>query len=128
MINLIEDATNQIKKVINNAINKVSSTMDIPDIHIEEIEIEIPRDKHHGDFSTNIAMQLARQFKKPPVAIAQELIDSMQLENTHIEKVEKAGPGFINFHLNPKWLYEVIFAVEKYGDDYGKTNIGKGQK
>ncbi len=128
MINIIENISVQIKKIISEAIQKISTETDEFNINIEEIEIEKPRDKNNGDFSTNIAMQLSRIFKKSPANIAQELIDKIQIKDTYIEKVEKAGPGFINFYLSSKWLHEVIYAIEEHGNNYGRTNIGKGQK
>ena len=128
MINLIETAKNQIEQSVQEAIKKATDLNLLPEIRMDEVEIEVPRDKQHGDFATNIAMHITRQAKKAPRMIADILIKNMDLENTHIEKVEVAGPGFINFYLKKDWSYEVIPAIEKYGTNYGKINIGQGQK
>jgi len=118
----------QITKVIKQALQKAVETGNLPEIEVNEINLEVPREKQHGDFATNIAMQITRQAKKAPRQIAEDLINHMNLEGTFIEKVEVAGPGFINFYLKNLWLYEVIPAIEAEGEDYGKVNIGNGQK
>jgi len=128
MINIIENTKTQITEVINHAIKKAVAAGQFPEIQIQEIILEVPREKQHGDFATNIAMQMTRQAKKAPKWIAETLISHMELENSVIDKVEVAGPGFINFYLKPQWLYEVIPAIEKEGGNYGRVNIGNGQK
>mgnify|MGYP000885795157 FL=1 len=128
MTNLIEKVKMQITKVIKQALQKAVETGNLPEIEVNEINLEVPREKQHGDFATNIAMQITRQAKKAPRQIAEDLINHMNLEGTFIEKVEVAGPGFINFYLKNLWLYEVIPAIEAEGEDYGKVNIGNGQK
>ena len=65
------------------------------DFDLNEIVVEVPKDNSHGDYATNVAMQLARTLKKNPREIANLLITD--LRNDDIEKVEIAGPGFINF-------------------------------
>ncbi|MBZ4645143.1 MAG: argS [Clostridia bacterium] len=128
MINLIETAKNQISKTIEKAIEEAVAAGQLPQVHIDEIVIEIPREKQHGDFATNVAMQITRQARKAPKMIAEALIGNMELGDTFIEKVEVAGPGFINFYMKKDWLYQVISAIEQRGADYGKINIGNGQK
>jgi len=128
MINIIENTKTQITEVINHAIKKAVAAGQFPEIQIQEIILEVPREKQHGDFATNIAMQMTRQAKKAPKWIAETLVSHMELENSVIDKVEVAGPGFINFYLKPQWLYEVIPAIEKEGGNYGRVNIGNGQK
>jgi len=101
---------------------------EIPPIDIPDITVEIPREKEHGDFSTNIAMHITKQIKKPPREIAAMLIKNMNLEETLIEKVEPADPGFINFYLKDKWLYDTLKIIQTEKDDYGNITIGKGKK
>ncbi len=128
MTNLVEIAKNQITRLIENAIDKAVEAGTIPQVQVGELTIEVPREKQHGDFAVNAAMQMAKQAKKPPRMIAETLIVHMHLENTYVEKVEIAGPGFINFRLKKEWLYQVMAAVEQEGADYGRVNIGSGQK
>ena len=93
-----------------------------------EIEIEIPKEKAHGDFSINTAMKLTKILRTSPVNIANALTGAMNFEGTYIEKCEIAGPGFINFYLDKNWLYDGLKLISEKGDDFGKINIGEGKK
>lgn len=73
-----------------------------------DLFLEIPREKEHGEYSTNIAMQLPKQTKKAPRFIAETLVANMQIADSYIESIEIAGPGFINFKLKPYWQYAVL--------------------
>ena len=123
MINLIQKTKDEIANVIRLGVEKAGlAGFDTP------IEIEKPRDEGHGDFSTNIAMRLAKPAKSNPRALAEKLIEAFDTEGTVIEKIETAGPGFINFTLNRESLYEVMKVIEAEGEDYGRVNIGNGKK
>lgn len=123
MINLIQKTKDEIANVIRLGVEKAGlAGFDAP------IEIEKPRDEGHGDFSTNIAMRLAKPAKSNPRALAEKLIEAFDTEGTVIEKIETAGPGFINFTLNQESLYEVMKVIEDEGEDYGRVNIGNGKK
>lgn len=90
--------------------------------------LEEPREKQRGDLATNLAMVLTKQAHKSPREIAGILIKHFPTEGTWIETSEIAGPGFINFKLDPTWLTGVIPQVLSEGKDYGKGNFGQGQK
>lgn len=90
-------------------------------------KLEVPKDKSHGDFACNIAMILAKQLRTAPRMIADTIVENLEL-GENIKQAEVAGAGFINFHLNPNWLYETMKAVEEQGSDYGKIDVGKGKK
>lgn len=90
--------------------------------------LEEPREKQRGDLATNLAMVLTKQAHKSPREIAGILIKHFPTEGTWIETCEIAGPGFINFKLDPTWLTGVIPQVLSEGKDYGKGNFGQGQK
>jgi arginyl-tRNA synthetase len=92
------------------------------------VTLEVPKDKAHGDLATNIAMQLTKIAKKNPRQIAEEIISHLDLQKANIEKTEIAGPGFINFTLLKNYLYPVLQQVQEQGSDYGRCNIGQGQK
>ena len=114
-----------VREQISNLVNKA-----IEDCGFEAVnyQVETPREKANGDFSTNVAMLLTKIAKKAPRMIAEELVSKMNCKDTYIEKVEIAGPGFINFYLNKNWLYDVIDLVEKMGNRYGSIDYGKGKK
>ncbi|MGG6312923.1 arginine--tRNA ligase [Paenibacillus macerans] len=95
---------------------------------IPAIVLEVPKDKAHGDFATNAAMQLSRIAKKNPRQIAEEILGKLDHGKAGIEKAEIAGPGFINFTLGKSYLYPILLQVYHEGDRYGRTEQGKGQK
>ena len=96
------------------------------DMDKKEVVIEIPKDSSHGDYATNVAMQLARTLKKSPKEIATNLITKINAD--YIEKVEIAGPGFINFYIKNDYLYENINTILEMKDAYGSSNVGNGLK
>ncbi|MBQ4901295.1 arginine--tRNA ligase [Paenibacillus sp. Marseille-P2973] len=95
---------------------------------IPAIVLEVPKDKAHGDFATNAAMQLSRIAKKNPRQIAEEILSHLDNAKAGIEKAEIAGPGFINFTLGKSYLYPVVEQVYAQGENYGRIGVGNGQK
>ena len=91
------------------------------------IQLEIPKDKQHGDFACNIAMLLAKSLRMPPRKIADAIAAEIETGG-EIERVEVAGAGFINFYLSNSRLYSVMRAIEEEGSDYGRINIGNGKR
>ena len=92
-----------------------------------EILVERPKQASHGDFASNLAMQLARRLKKNPREIAQKILDALPASSL-IEKVEIAGAGFINFTLTQSASTDVIADVLAQGDDFGRITLGAGRK
>ncbi len=128
MTNIIENLRVQVRNTVKNALLSAVNNGDLPDTVIDEITVETPKEKEHGEFSTNIAMQLARQVRKAPIQVAGILIANMDFSDTYIEKAESAGPGFINFHLKRVWLYDALKVVSNENEDYGRLDIGHGKK
>ncbi len=129
MSSIIEKVKNQIIDVISNAVKNAVKSGDFPEITMpEQINIEVPRDKDHGDFSTNIAMQLTRQAKTFPSRTADIIIKNASVEGTYIKEIKTAGPGFINFYLHDEWLYNVLPLIRQEKENYGKSDIGNGKK
>ncbi len=120
-MNIIANIKDQIESTVAKALTKA-------DLGTCDIEIEIPADRKNGDFSVNTAMKLTKIAKRPPREIAAALVDAMETEGTYIDKIEIAGPGFINFYLNGDWRYDGLKAVLTEGEDFGKTNVGAGKK
>ncbi|MGB9905105.1 MAG: arginine--tRNA ligase [Desulfotomaculales bacterium] len=90
--------------------------------------IEVPREKEHGDFAANLAMQLAKKLRLPPRKIAEALLSCLKLTGLPVLKAEVAGPGFLNFYLEPTWALAEIPRIISAGDDYGRVDVGKGKK
>ncbi|MFC0561132.1 arginine--tRNA ligase [Halalkalibacter alkalisediminis] len=124
-MNSVEQIKQQLKDEIIAAIKQAGLASDA---EIPEVILETPKDKAHGDYATNMAMQLARVAKKAPRTIADELVANLNNERASVEKVEIAGPGFINFFMNNSYLREVIPTVLQAGDTYGQTNVGGGKR
>ncbi|NLY52121.1 MAG: arginine--tRNA ligase [Firmicutes bacterium] len=118
----------RIKQAFLEALNKAAASEGWIIENLPPIELEIPKEKSHGDLATNLAMQLTREIKQAPRRIAELLIQHLDLTDTFVESVEVAGPGFINLWLNNKWLYKVLKDIEEQGDAYGRSNYGQGKK
>lgn len=86
-----------------------------------QIEIEIPKDKSHGDYASNVAMKLARIAKKNPRIIAEEIIANFDKDAACVETVEIAGAGFINFTIKLEYIASVVNIINKLGDEYGTS-------
>lgn len=89
--------------------------------------IEIPKDKKNGDFSTNVALELTKVLKENPRIIAEKIVTNIDKKNI-IDRIEIAGPGFINFYLNKNYLLSGITEILKQEKNYGKSNIGNNKK
>lgn len=128
MKNMSDKIRQQIKTVVLDSINKAIKNEELPSLEINDISIETPREKEYGDFSTNVAMQVTKIARKAPRQIAEIIIKNIDTNGTYIEKVDCAGPGFINFTLNNKYLYDTLEIITDEKEDYGHINIGNGKK
>ena len=113
----------RIKEIIFCALND----LDI-EFNLLDIMVEVPKNRENGDFSSNIAMQLSKVLKDNPRNIAEKIVDKIKENTKEIEKVEIAGPGFINIYLNDEYVFSGIENVLKADKDYGKLNIGNNEK
>nr|WP_236782632.1 arginine--tRNA ligase [Allobacillus saliphilus] len=95
---------------------------------IPEIILESPKEKEHGDYATNMAMQLARIAKKAPRQIAEEIVEQIDTGQASVKKIEIAGPGFINFFMDQSFLTKVVTEINDAKSQYGTTDHGKGKK
>jgi len=118
----------KLAQLITDALEKAKTEGKLPIEEIPPVMLEHPKEKVHGDWATNIAMVLAGQVKMPPRAVAQAIVESLGDEQRYIDKIEIAGPGFINFYLSNEWLYDVLAQVEEQGEKFGHSNRGLGQK
>ncbi|HEY5585949.1 MAG TPA: arginine--tRNA ligase [Ruminiclostridium sp.] len=128
MKNITEKIRQQIKDVVLGSIHKSIENEELPSLDITDILIEIPREKGYGDFSTNVAMQITKVAKKAPRQVAEIIIRNIDVKDTYIKKVTCAGPGFINFTLDTKYLYDAIEIIKEEKEQYGHINIGNGKK
>lgn len=113
---------NNLKLALQEAIKK-SFDLDVSDILIER-----PKDLNHGDYASNVAMKICKLAKMKPIDVANTLVSNIDLAKASIEKIEIAGPGFMNFFISSNTLTQVINKVLMEKDNYGKSNAGKGMK
>lgn len=112
----------RIKEIISCALKKLE--IDFDD---DKIVVEVPKNRDNGDFSSNIAMQLTRVLGDNPRNIASKLVEVIS-GNEEIEKVDIAGPGFINIYLKDEYVFSGIANIIKEEDNYGKSTIGNNEK
>lgn len=106
----------ELKKAIQQAIQK---SFDL-EVSLEQIAIEIPKNKDHGDFSSNVAMQLVRTLKQNPRNIATQITEALDKESCSVSSMEIAGPGFINFTLDTNRYSKVIEEILEKKENYGQ--------
>ena len=128
-MNFVNSAMAEVENLIKDAFAKAMQEGKLPQNELPNFSVEIPAESSHGDFASNAAMVSAKTFRNAPVKIANILKECMDLENAHyIEKVEIAGPGFINFFVSDLWFADIVSGVLEAGKDYGRSDYGKGEK
>ncbi|CAN7164169.1 arginine--tRNA ligase [Rossellomorea sp. LjRoot5] len=124
-MNIVEKVQENLKAEIRAAVLKAGlATED----QIPDVILEIPKEKSHGDYSTNMAMQLARVAKKAPRMIADDIVANFDQSKASIEKMEIAGPGFINFYMNNEYLTDLIPLILDQDQEYGQSDAGNGER
>ncbi|MCI8475062.1 MAG: arginine--tRNA ligase [Oscillospiraceae bacterium] len=128
-LNMIEAAQTQVAALTLAAYQKAAAAGLLPSGgESVPAKVDIPKDAKNGDYATSYALAAAKALGKSPRDIAQTLADNMELEGTYFDKVELAGPGFLNFTLGQKWFGEVLSAVETQGQTYGQSGLGQGKR
>ena len=115
-----------MKNIISELLLQAAQTL-VADTSSIKIILERPKSADHGDFACNLAMMLAKPLRQNPRAIAEQLIQALP-KNDAIEKVEIAGPGFINFYLAANTKQSVIKEILETGNQFGHNQLGKGEK
>ena len=128
MANLIQTAKEQVAELTQRAYEKAAAQGLLPQGETIRGTVEVPKDSRNGDFASSFAMAGAKALKMAPRAIAQIILDHLELEGTLFQRAEIAGPGFLNFFYSPNWYQQVLGAVEADPAGYGSSDIGHGQK
>jgi len=117
-----------IIKIVSQSVENIREIVDIPDLSVA-IEVGIPKRKEFGDFSVNTAMLIANKIGKKPREVAELIIENLPDEKDELfNKVEIAGPGFINFYVKEESIVNKLLEIEKGGDNFGTTDLGNGQR
>ena len=119
-----------IKAVLTEAIIKTAKAAItagvVKDGTLPEVLLEVPPKKEFGDFATNFAMQSARTLRCNPRVLAQYIVE--HLDCSYVKKAEIAGPGFINFYLDPDWVYDMLAQIVEAGENYGNLPKASEEK
>jgi len=128
MSKIVKKTEIELKNIIEQAVKKAVSNGALPEAEMPQFNIEKPANKDNGDYSTNVAMAGARAFKKAPRMIAEAIVFCIDLDGTAFDRVEIAGPGFMNFFLSQQFYSNVLKDVFSCGKDYGKSDYGQGKR
>jgi arginyl-tRNA synthetase len=117
-----------IQQLVRDALACAKQNGDLEMAVEPEIVIEKPKDSKMGDFSTNLAMMLAKSERKSPKVIAEAICKYLINGSGQVEKVETAGPGFINIRMAPSFFLERLLKVAEAGEEFGSSTVGNGEK
>jgi arginyl-tRNA synthetase len=117
----------KLREAVAIALKKILARDGQPEPEIPEVNIEIPTDHTHGDYSVSVAMKMTKIVQKAPQEIAQEIIDSLPPLD-FVDKTEIAGPGFVNFFLSAEFLQKELENVLRLRQNYGRLGTGKNKK
>lgn len=117
----------ELRTLVRQAITAAHSSGELSSAASPVFDITQPARREHGDWTTNVAMVLQKQEGKPPRAIAETIVKHLPARDW-VRSVDIAGPGFINFHLSNMWLHQVTERALRDGPDFGKQDLGQGQK
>jgi arginyl-tRNA synthetase len=126
-VRVVEEVKDQLRRTLAGAYLEAKAAGDLaaePDV----VLLEVPKERAHGDFATNLAMMMARVEKKAPRAVAEAIVRHIRTEGTPVASVEIAGPGFINIRLHPGWMNAALVAVQQEGERYGQSRHGGGRR
>ena len=129
---MFEKIEETIIKLITEAFQKASDRELLPPVSLPSIELQIPREKDHGDLASNIAMKVASQVRRPPAVTAKVIVSLIEPElnqDTEIIRIE-ADPrkGFINFTINPSTLHKALRGILLSPGQWGASRVGEGKK
>jgi arginyl-tRNA synthetase len=110
--------------LIQTAVGSILAAMGVPGW---EVRLERPRDPSHGDWASNVALTLAKELKRSPREIAEELAEKLDLPSAGVDRVEVAGPGFLNFHLSSGSIAGVLGQILGLDAGYGRSPMASGE-
>lgn len=128
MSKLVKETENALHTLVLEAIGKATAAGELPEAGMPPFNVEIPQDRANGDYSVNAAFVGAKVFRTAPIKIAQTIQKYIDLGGSYFSECSVAGAGFINFRLNDKFYADILADVLEKGEDYGKSDYGKGEK
>ena len=125
---IVNKVRDDLKKIIADAAAMAAEKGTIAAVPSGAFNVEIPADRANGDFSTNAAMAWARELRNAPRRIADAIVAEANPDGTYFNRVEVAGPGFINFYLGDRYYADILKDIRAKGKNYGRSDYGKGKK
>lgn len=116
-----------LTQALRSALAQLVAAGSLPADHGVEVQLTRARDREHGDFAANLALQLAKPMRRKPREVA-ELLRAQLPDIPGLARVEIAGPGFLNFFLDPNSRFQVLARIADAGENYGRSDLGQGQK
>ncbi|MCJ7546320.1 MAG: arginine--tRNA ligase [Deltaproteobacteria bacterium] len=117
-----------VNEIIMRALARAQERGELAEGALPPLIVEYPKDERHGDYTTNVAMTMASQTGKPPRTIAETIVRFIEDAEGIIERVEVAGPGFINFFLKEAYWHYFLREADHQGGRYGEGELGKGKR
>ncbi len=125
----MQDVRQKLEMHIAEALRVLGEERGVPVESLPQAFLERPRREGQGNWATNVAMQGSKIFKESPRKVAEALVERIPTGGSSgIDKVEIAGPGFINFFLSSAWGHQVLARILQEGENYGRSDLGKGRK
>ncbi|MFQ5682200.1 MAG: arginine--tRNA ligase [Candidatus Binatia bacterium] len=115
-----------LRDLLAQAIAKTAEGGELKTTELPPLFLEPPKQKEFGDLTTNLAMLWAKKLRKPPRAIAEDILENLEDPDGMLERIEIAGPGFLNFSFSPKFLYQCLKEIEVRGEL--NLDLGQGDK
>jgi len=128
MSKLVKETENALHTLVLEALGKAIAAGELPAAELPPFIVEIPQDRANGDYATNAAFVGAKVFRTAPVKIAQAIEKHIDLADSYFSECSVAGAGFLNFRLNDKFYADILLDVLEKGENYGKSDFGKGKK
>jgi arginyl-tRNA synthetase len=117
-----------LRQALTEAVTRAVAAGELTGPAPATIVLEVPKDKAHGDYATNLAMVMAKPERKAPRAVAEAIVKHLPKGDNWIEAAEIAGPGFINLRLKSGWIHQVLPAVKAEGEQFGVSEHGAGKR
>src|SRR6185503_19004001 len=115
-----------IKEKLENLVKEALKDLQI---NVQQVSMEHPDEISHGDYSTSVALAYSKQLKMKPRELAEKILAELEKNKTEfVEKMEVAGPGFINFHLSREFFANSVSEIVADGENFGKNSVLTGKK
>ena len=122
-----ESMKDHLQQLLRQAITQLQQQGEMPSDLQYQVRVDRARDTSHGDFASNIALALAKPAALPPRQLAEKIVQALP-DDPMVKQVEIAGPGFINFFIQPAAQFDVIGRILDEGESFGTSQIGAGQR